>query len=100
MIGLIKDLKNKYNLQVQYLHCNNTGENIAFKKACKQKGLGVDFKYTAPDKLQQNGSIDRKFSTLFNQVNVMLNDGELTVTYEMAYELKLQTLPCFLKITY
>ena len=41
MIGLIKNLKNKYNLQLQYLNCNNAGENISFEKACKQEGLGV-----------------------------------------------------------
>ena len=42
MIGWIKNLKNKYNLQVQYLYCDNAGENIAFKEAWKQEGLGVD----------------------------------------------------------
>ena len=35
-------------MQVQYLPCNNAGENEAFKKTCKQEGLGNDFKYTAP----------------------------------------------------
>ena len=66
IIGLVKNLKNKYNLQVQYLHCNNAGENIAFVKACKQEGLGVDFKHTDPGTLQQNCHIERKFATLFN----------------------------------
>ena len=48
MLGLIKNLKYKYNLQVQYLHCDNAGENVVFKRPCKQEGLGVDFDYTAP----------------------------------------------------
>ena len=30
ILGLIKDLKNKYNMQVQYLCCKNAGENVAF----------------------------------------------------------------------
>ena len=47
MVGLVKNLNNKCNLQVQYFHCNNAGEKVAFKKACKQEGLGVDFEYTA-----------------------------------------------------
>ena len=34
-------------MQVGYLCCDNVGENVAFKKACKQQGLGVDFEYTA-----------------------------------------------------
>ena len=46
--GLIKNLKNKYNMQVQYLHCDNAGENVSFEKACKQEGLGMEFEYTTP----------------------------------------------------
>ena len=57
MLGLIKNLKNKYNIQVQYLCCNNTSENVALEKACKQEGLGVDIEYTAPGMPQQNGCI-------------------------------------------
>ena len=66
MIGLIKNLKNKYNLQVQYLCCDNAGQDIAFQKACKQEELGVDFKYTAPDLPQQNSCVERNFANLFN----------------------------------
>ena len=35
-------------MQVQYLCCYNAGENIAFKKTCKQEGLGLEFVFTAP----------------------------------------------------
>ena len=76
MIGLIKNLKNIHNLQLQYLNCNNAGENVAFKKACKQQGLGVDFKCTALGMLQQKGHIKRKFAILFNQFHAMLNGGK------------------------
>ena len=31
MLGLIKNLKTKYNLQVQYLCSDNTGQNVALK---------------------------------------------------------------------
>ena len=54
-VGLIKDLKTKYNLWVQQLQCNNAGENQAFKKAYNQEGLGINFEYTAPGTSQQNG---------------------------------------------
>ena len=77
MIGLIKNLKNKYNLHVQYLCCDNAKENIDFEKACKQEELGVDFEYTAQVMQQQNSCIERKFATLFNQVCAMLNKGKL-----------------------
>ena len=66
MLGLIENLKNKYDVQVQYLYCDNAGESMAFKKACKQEGLGVDFEYTAPGMPQQNGCEEQKFSTISN----------------------------------
>ena len=43
MLSLINNLKTKFNLQVQYLYCNNAGENQAFKKTCTQEGLRIDF---------------------------------------------------------
>ena len=55
MIGLIENLKSKCNLQEWYLCCDNTEENVAFKKACKQEVLEVDFEYTAPGMPQQKG---------------------------------------------
>ena len=76
MFGFIKNLKTKYNLQVQYLHCDNAGENVAFEKACKQKGLGMDFEYTAPGMPLQNGCIECKFATLFNKLCAMLHGGK------------------------
>ena len=78
MLFLIKDLKTKYNLQVQQLQCDNAGENQAFKWTCNKEGLGIHFKYTAPSIPQQNGRIERKFATLFNRVHAMLNGGKFT----------------------
>ena len=40
MLGLIKSLKIKFNLQVQHLHCNNAGENQTCKKSANRKGWG------------------------------------------------------------
>ena len=76
MLGLIKNLRNKYSMKVQYLCCNNAGENVAFKKACKQEGLGEGFKYTAPDMPQQKGHVEWKFATLLNKVCTMLDGGK------------------------
>ena len=76
MIGSIANLKNKYNMQVQYLFCNNAAENVAFEEACKQEGLWDDFECTVPGMPQQNGCIERKFATLFNGVCAMLNGVE------------------------
>ena len=65
MIGLIKNLKDKYNVQVQYLCYNNAGENVVLKKVCKKEALGVDFKYTAPSMPQENGCIKRNWNGLW-----------------------------------
>ena len=78
MLVLIKDLKTKYNLQVQQLWCKNAGENQAFEWACDQEGLGINFEYTAPGTSQQNGRVEWKFATLFNPVHAMLNSGKFT----------------------
>ena len=43
MLGLVKNLKIEFNLQVQYNHYNNVGKNQAFKRICNQEGLGIDF---------------------------------------------------------
>ena len=58
MLGLIKNLKTKYGIQVQYLQCDNTEENIDFKRACKQEGMRMEFEYTAPDTPQQSDQVE------------------------------------------
>ena len=78
MLGLVYNLKIKLNLQVQCLHCDNAGEKQSFERTCKQEGLGINFKYTAPGTPQQNGCIKCKFATLFNWVHTMLNSGKFT----------------------
>ena len=84
-------------MHVQYLHCDNAGKNVVFKKACKQEGLGMDFEYTAQGMPQQNGYVEQKFTTLFMlyvQCSVVENS---MLFYETAYGLKPKTLPYFLK---
>ena len=65
-------------MQVQFLHCDNAGENQAFKQTCIQGGLWVDFKYTTPGLPQQDGHVEWKFATLFNQVHAMFNSEKFT----------------------
>ena len=79
MLGLVNNLKIKFNLQVQCLCCDNAGENQVFERICNQEGLGIDFEYTAPRTPQQNERVEQKFATLFNRVCTMLNGGKFTV---------------------
>ena len=78
MMALIKNSKTKYNIQVQYLHCNNMGENIAFAIACKQEEIGLDFESTTPGTLQQNGHVKWKITMLFNCIHAILHGRKFT----------------------
>ena len=58
MTGLVKNFKTVYNIQVQYLCYNNAGEDIAFRKACKQEGMGMDFVFNTHDTPQQKAVLN------------------------------------------
>ena len=73
MMGLIKYLTTKSDIQVCHLHCDNARGNVDFKCACKQEGIGMEFEYTPPGTTKQNGQIKGKFATLINWVCVMFN---------------------------
>ena len=97
-MGLMKNLKNKGNLQVQFLHCNNAGENQAYKQTCKQEGLGVAFEYTAPGMPQENGRVEQKFAP-YSTKYALCSTAANSLHIYMSYGLKLQTPPCFSKTT-
>ena len=99
MIGLIKDLKTKYNLQVQRLRCNNAGENQAFEKACNQEGLGIDFEYTTPGTPQQNVCVKRKFATLLTEFELFSMVENSLHIYRVVSGLKWLTQPLTSRIT-
>lgn len=55
MIPLIKELQAKYGYTVMYICCDNVGGNLKLEEASQKEGLGIQFEYTAPGTLQQNG---------------------------------------------
>ena len=57
--------------------CNAIGENIDFERVCKQKGMGMEFQYTAKSAPQKKDHVEQKFTTLFNQVCAMLESRKL-----------------------
>ena len=75
-------------MQVQYLHWDYAGENVAFEKTCKQEGLGVGFKYTIPGMSEQNGCVECKFATSFNRVCTMLNGGKFNAFLQNGFSAK------------
>ena len=72
MVVLLND-KAMYGVTVRYAYCDNAWENEAFEWLCKQEGMGVKLEYTMSGTLQQNGRVERKFTTLCNQVHAMMN---------------------------
>ena len=81
-LGLVKNLKNKINMQIQCLGCDNAGKDVCTQKCCLQKGLqkgrlGLVFEFTASGMPQQNCHIKWKFITLFNLISTMLSGRKL-----------------------
>ena len=67
MLGLV-NLKVKFNLQVQYLCCDNAGENQAFKKPTNRKGWGLIWNIqpqVCPNKTGMSGISLPPFSTTY-----------------------------------
>ena len=87
-------------MQVQYLCYDNAGENVIFKRACKQEELGVNLEYKAPGMPQQNGFIEQKFATLFNQVCAMLNGEKFTTNLCNGLWAKAANTPMLLEIIF
>ena len=71
MVPFIKKLRNM-GIIVKIIRCDNAGENIDFEREANEKGLDLQFEYTAPDTPQQNGRVERKFQTLYGRVRAMI----------------------------
>jgi hypothetical protein len=78
--GLLCELRDRLNKVVKFLRCDNSGENKRTEEFLKEKGIGTQFEYTAPNTPQQNGKVERKFATLYGRIRATLNllgDDEL-----------------------
>ena len=97
MLGLIENLKNKYNMQVKYLHCDNASKNITFKKACKEGLLGVNFNIL-PQVCHNKMAASNENLLLSSTEYVQCSRAENSmIFYKIAYGFKSQTPPCFSK---
>ena len=43
MMALIKEIKFTNWINIRYIQCDNTIENEAFNRLCKQEGMGIKF---------------------------------------------------------
>ena len=67
VVAVIKALRAKDATMGKYIRCDNAGENKTCEEKCKEEGLDVIFKYTAPSTPQQNGKVERSFATLYEE---------------------------------
>ncbi len=65
-------------IQVQYICCDNTRENVTIEKACKQEWLGIKFEYTVPGTPQHNARVTWYFMSIYGKVPAMLNNAKFT----------------------
>jgi len=77
MILLIRSLRDKENITVKKIRCDNSGKNVAFQAEAKHEGLGLNFEFTARQTPQQNSRVEHKFAMLFGRVWAMLNSAGL-----------------------
>ena len=66
-IELIYEIENK-GIKVRKIRCDNAGENQTLKKECEKRRMNIIFEFTSPGTPQQNGKVERSFST--NESNV------------------------------
>ena len=43
----LKGIKDTYKIQVEFIRCNNAGENMKLEEKCGAEGLGIIFEYKA-----------------------------------------------------
>jgi transposase InsO family protein len=80
MIPFIKKLNMLPHIQIKYIRCDNAGENKFFERQSILANLNLTFEYTSPGAPQYNGTVERKFATLYGRVRSMLNAANLSST--------------------
>jgi hypothetical protein len=71
-------ITNDKKVKVEFIICDNSGENHDLQDQIKDNHPKLDckFEFTAPDSPQQNGKVERKLATLYGRVRAMLNEAE------------------------
>ena len=70
---LIEELKDKYNITVKVIRCDNAGEKKSLRK--ELSGKNIKFECTASGTPQQNGVVERAFATLYNRIRLMMHSA-------------------------
>ena len=84
LIPFLKDLRNRHKKNVQFIRCDNSGENRTLQSACQQAGIQAHFEFTPPGTPQHNGVVERAFATLYGRVRAMMSTAGLTLAMRNA----------------
>ncbi len=75
----LNTVQKETKLKIGKIRCDNSGENRKLQGLIQMDSkLKIKFEFTAPYTPQQNGKIERKFSTLYGKIRSMLNWARLT----------------------
>jgi hypothetical protein len=77
MLIFMKLLEVTYNIRVDKMQLDNSGENIDMADAIHAEGYNVMFKFISPGSPQHNGVVERMFATLYGMLRSMLNQARL-----------------------
>ena len=55
-----------------YIQCDNAGENRTFERKAEKEGLGIKFKYTSRETLQQSGKVEHGFTMVYRRAKAMM----------------------------
>jgi hypothetical protein len=77
-ISWIHAFQKEHAVEVRFLRCDNSGENNRLQQElAADTKLYIEFEFTAPYSPQQNGQIERKFTTIWGKVRTTLNGTKL-----------------------
>jgi hypothetical protein len=73
MVMFLQLLKTLHQIDVAFIHLDNSGENIAMASLICSHGFAITFEYISPGSPQYNGLVKRAFATLYGMVRSVLN---------------------------
>ena len=68
----IKNLFMKYNIRIQKIRLDKSGENRMLQIKANQQNLGIKFEFTAPGTPQQKNLVERKLATQMGRARAMM----------------------------
>jgi hypothetical protein len=94
-------ITNENNFKISYIRCDNSGENHDLQNQIKNNypKLVCQFEFTALVSSQENGKVERKFSTFYGRIRFMLYEAQFNLplchamwAYNSLHDTKLDNL--------